>query len=141
MSTHGQNAHLSIDDAGGTLRDISPYLDSIDPSWSNDIHDDTTFGNTGHTKRGGLTDGSISISGLWDKTTDVGSYTVLRELVGVQVPGDFVYGAEGDATGAPRESGKFVLESYNESAPVADLIRFTATLQVSGAVTLDTFPA
>lgn len=141
MSVHGQNGHLSIDDASGTLRNISPYLDSIDPSWSQDVHDDTTFGNTAHTKRGGLTDGSITISGLYDRTADVGVDIVLRGLIGVAVPGDFEYGPEGTTAGKPKESGKFVLESYSPSVPVADLIRFTATLQVSGAVTVGTYSA
>lgn len=142
MSTHGMNGYFSIEDSGATvLRNLSPYLNSIEPSWSNDIHDDTTFGQTGHTKRGGLTDGSINISGMWDKTTDVGTYTVLRSLLGTQAPVNWEYGPEGNASGKVKESGLGVLESYAESVPVADLITFTATIQVSGAITDGTWSA
>lgn len=139
MSTHGKDGFLEIDDAGGVARNISPYLDTIEPTYSNDIHDDTTFGQDGHTKRGGLTDGSINIGGLWDKTADVGTRIVLRGLVGKSEPVDFTYGPEGNTTGLVKDTGKFVLENYQESVPVADLIRFTATLQISGTVTSGTF--
>lgn len=142
MSLHGKDAAFLIEDAAGTtLRNLSPYLNSIETSWSNDIHDDTTFGQDGHTKRGGLTDGSITIGGMWDKTADVGTYTVLKSLIGNSDPVNWEYGPEGNASGKVKESGLGVLESYAESSPVADLITFTATIQVSGTVTFGTFSA
>lgn len=141
MSTHGKDGYLAIDDGGDMLRNISPYLNSIVATFSNDIHDDTTMGQDGHTKKGGLTDGSIKIAGMWDKSADVGVYTVFKGLRGQFAPKDFEYGPEGNASGAVKQSGKYVMESYEESVPVADLISFTATLQVSGAVTDGTFSA
>lgn len=139
MSTHGKDAHLAIDDGTGVLRIISANVNNTDFQVSNDIHDDTTYGQTGHTKKGGLTDGSIAIKGFWDKTALTGSETVLASLVGVFAPVDFEFGPEGSASGKVKKSGKFVLENYTQSAPVGDLIAFTASLQISGAVTTGTF--
>jgi hypothetical protein len=140
MSTHGKDAAFLLEDsAGTTLRNLSPYLNSIETSWSNDIHDDTTFGQDAHTKRTGLVDGSITIGGMWDKTADVGTYTVLKSLLGSDTQVNWEYGPEGNASGKVKESGVGVLESYNESSPVADLVTFTATIQVSGMPTFGTW--
>ena len=141
MTTHGSDAYLAIDDSAGTLRVISTNVNNTDFTVSTDIHDDTTYGQNGHTKKGGLTDGSISIQGFWDKTALTGSETVLASLVGIFDPVDFEFGPEGNASGKVKKSGKFVLETYTQSAPVADLIAFTATLQISGTVTTGTFSA
>lgn len=141
MSTHGMNTYFALDDAGGVLRDISVYTDNVDFPRSNDVHDDTTFGQTGHTFRGGLTDGQIGLGGLWDKTTDVGPGIVFPALLGHQAPEDFEYGPEGDTAGMVKRSGKYVLQDYQESSPVADLVRWTATLKISGAVTNGVFSA
>lgn len=142
MSLHGKDTYFAIEDAAGTtLRNISPYTDSVETSWSNDIHDDTTFGQDGHTKRGGLVDGSISLGGVWDKTADVGPYSVFKTLIGNSDPVNWEYGPEGNASGKVKESGLGVVENYSESSPVADLVRWTATVQVSGVPTFGTFSA
>lgn len=139
MSTHGKDAHLAIDNGIGTLQIISANVNSTDFNVSNDIHDDTTYGQTGHTKKAGLTDGSIAIKGFWDKTASTGTETVLASLLGVFAPVDFEFGPEGSGSGKVKKTGKFVLENYTTSAPVADLVAFTASLQISGAVTTGTF--
>lgn len=139
MSVHGKNCYFGLDDSSGTLRDLSENLNSVDFNTGQDVHEDTTFGETGKTKKGGLTDGSINLAGFWDTTALTGTETVLAGLVGKFDPVDFEYGAEGDTTGKVKKSGQCVLESYNQSTPVGGLIAFTATLQISGAVTKGTF--
>lgn len=139
---HGKATYFAVEDSGGaTLRNISPYLNSVDFNQSNDTHDNSTFGVTGHTYQVGLTDGTITLKGFWDKTASTGSNTVLQSLLGVGTTATvgFEYGPEGNATGKLKKSGEAVLESYQESAPVADLVTFTATLKISGAVTQGTF--
>lgn len=130
MPLHGKNLQITV----GT-HDISPYCTEVDLERDNDTHDTTTYGQTGHTFIAGLTNGKLTINGLWDKTASVGSFTVLSALVGVQAPTAFVYGPEGSTTGNIKISGTAVLESYAETAPVADLVKFTAVMQISGALT------
>ena len=141
MSIHGKDAYFGLEDStAATIRNLSPYLDSVELAQENDTHDDTTFGAEGHTFRPGLTNGTINLSGLWDKTATTGSDTVLQSLVGVETTVGWEYGPEGNTAGMVKKSGECVLESYNESAPVADIIRFTATLRISGTVTKGVFP-
>ncbi len=140
-STHGKDAYFAVEDSTGTtLRDISPYLNTIDFPRSNDTHDNTTYGAEGHTFQTGLTNGTISIAGFWDKTATVGSTTVLDSLLDLDTPTlGFEYGPEGNASGKVKYSGECILQDYNVSSPVADLVTFTATLQISGTVTKGTF--
>ena len=140
MSIHGKDAYFSIEDgAGTTLRNISPYVTSVEFTQSNDTHDDTTYGQEGHTFRNGLTDGTITVNGLWDDTASTGSYTVFQSLIGIETTVGFEWGPEGNGSGAVKRSGECVVESYSESAPVADLVSFTASLKISGSVTVGTF--
>lgn len=140
MSIHGKDSYFAIEDsAASTLRNISPYVNSVEFSQANDNHDDTTFGAEGHTFRNGLTNGTITVQGLWDDTASTGSHTVIQSLVGIEVSVGFEFGPEGNATGAVKLSGECVLSDYSQSAPVADLVSFSATFQISGGVTAGTF--
>lgn len=142
MSLHGKDSYFAVEDsAGTTLRNLTPHITSIDFNQGNDQHDDTTMGKEGHTFRNGLTNGTITINGLWDKTASTGSDTVLQSLLGIEVTVGFEYGPEGNTAGQVKKSGECTLESYAESAPVADLVSFTANFNISGDVTVGTFSA
>lgn len=140
MSTHGKNTYFAVEDSlGTTLRNLSANLNNVDFNVGTDVHEDTTYGQTGKTKKGGLTDGQINLAGFWDKTALTGTETVLASLLGIFDPVDFEYGPEGNTTGKVKKSGKCVLSAYNVSSPVGDLVAFTATLDISGAVTTGAF--
>lgn len=138
---HGKDAAFLIEDsAASTLRDISSQLTSISFSRSNDNHDTTTFGKEGHTFINGLTNGTITLEGFWDKTATTGSATVLDSLVGLDaLTVGWEYGPEGSAAPGVKYSGECVLSSLDFSEPVADLVTFTCTLQISGDVTKGAF--
>lgn len=139
MSTHGKDTHIAVSNAAGATQTISPYCSSVEWAPEQDIHDDTTFGNTGHTKRGGLTNGTFTINGFWDKTASVGPDVVFPGRLGDPTPRAFEYGPEGNASGKVKKTGLYVLSSYSVSSPVADLVTFTAVCEISGAVTQGTF--
>lgn len=141
MPLHGHKSYFALEDsAGTTLRNISPYVTSVTFEQDNDTSDTTTFGAEGHTFIVGLTNGKITIVGLWDKSALVGSDTVFQSLIGYETNTmTFNYGPEGSTAGQKLKSGECVLESYVESDPVADLVTFTAVLQISGSVTVTTF--
>lgn len=132
--------YFSVEDsAASTLRNISPYLNNVEFAQENELADITTAGAEGRTFRQGLTNGTINLTGLWDDTASTGSQTVLASLVGLEVTTGFEWGPEGNAMGAVKYSGECVLESYTESSPVGDMVAFTATLRISGSVTVGTF--
>lgn len=138
---HGKDSYFSLEDsAASTLRNLSTNTTSVTFSRQNDTHDTTTYGQEGHTFVGGLTNGKINWEGFWDDTASTGSATVLDSLVGLDgVTLGFEFGPEGNTAGNVKYSGECVLESLDYSAPVADLITASATLQISGTVTVGTF--
>ena len=112
--------------------DISAFIDTVTETESGDSLDVTTFGNNGHRKRGGLTDGSIAIGGVYD-TTASGPHDVIKPLLNTVVA--FVWRPEGTGTGLPGTTGSVLVQSYVESSPVADIVRWTAALEIDGDTT------
>lgn len=142
MAIHGKKTAFSLEDSSAsTLRILDPYLNNVAFSRSNDTHDDTVFTKEGHTFQTGLTNGKITIDGFWDKTASTGAATVLDGLVGLDTTTlGFEYGPEGRTAAQVKYSGECILESLDYSSPVADLVTFTATLQISGDVTKGVWP-
>lgn len=126
-TTLGADAVFLLDE-----EDISPYLDTVTFTDAVDSLDVTTFGSGGHRKRGGLTDGSISIGGVYD-TTATGPRDVIKPLKGTVVT--FDWRPEGTGVGLPASTGSVLVQNYVESSPVADIVRWTASLEVDGGIT------
>jgi hypothetical protein len=127
----GPDSDLSVNG-----QEIGPYVKTIEQNLTRAVLDVTTKGATGVVKRGGLTDGEISITGLWDDAATTGSFTVLSaQMVAATLsaaPIAFVYKPNGTDT----YTGTCVVSQYNESSPVDDMVAFTATLSISGAVVI-----
>ncbi|WP_051362938.1 hypothetical protein [Amycolatopsis thermoflava] len=123
MAVHGKNLVVMIN-----TTDISEFCNSVAPKRSADSHDTTTFGKKSKTYQGGLLDGTVSIEGFYESGT-TGPKTILEGALGTTV--DFVYRPEGTGSGKPEQSGDAVVTSYEETAPVADMITFKAELQLS----------
>lgn len=126
---HGKSGSVLI----GT-KDVSPFANKIDFEQTADDHDTTTFGATGHTYAGGLTDGSVKLSGLYDNTALTGPRAAIQAVLGTTVA--FKYRPEGIGTGKPESSCQVLVKSYKESAPVDDMVTWEAELTISGAVTV-----
>lgn len=124
---HGKGAYISVDS-----NDISAFCDSVDFNRSVDSHDTTTFGQQGHTYHGGLTDGTVSIGGTYDDGA-TGPKAVIEPLMDGTLQG-VVYRPEGTGPGKPQATFDALVTSYAESAPVADMIKWKAELQISGTV-------
>lgn len=117
--------------------DLSAWMDSTTFDVTADIHETTTYGNAWKTRIGGLKDGSFSIGGIYDSAAG-GPEATIRPLVGGAATA-YEWGPEGNTSGKPKYSGTVVVESYQQSVPVGDVIRWTATLQNTGTVTTGTF--
>lgn len=127
---HGKGAIFKV----GT-NDISAFTNSVEFEATADTHDTTTFGQTGHTYAGGLTDGKVQLKGLYDNTTSTGPRDAIDAVLGTSVA--FTYQPEGTGTGKVETTGNAVVKSYKETAPVADMVTWEAELTISGAVTTD----
>ena len=114
---------------------LSDYIDTVTFTIEVNNLDVTTFGNNGHRKRGGLTDGSIAIGGVYDTSTN-GPHDVFAPLMSAvpQVLSTFTWRPEGTGAGLASYTGNVLIENYVESSPVADVVRWTATLSIDGDV-------
>ena len=134
---HGKSAVFKVDDSGGTLRDLSSYLNDVSMPRDIETAETTTFGVSGSAKTyiTGLTDATISISGLFDSTAD----GYLAGVVGNTAPLEFEYGPEGSAGGKVKYSGLCIMTSYEVSASVGDAVQASADFQVTGQITRGTW--
>jgi hypothetical protein len=131
---HGKNTYISIDG-----EDISAYCTQSDFTRSSDSHDVTTYGKNAHVKQGGLLDGSASISGIYDNTAATGPRAVLEPMIGTVV--ELIRRPEGTGVGKPQDTVDVLVAEYVESSPVADMVTWTLSLELSDDVNSAAQPA
>lgn len=131
---HGKDSVFKLDNSGGTLTDISSYVNNVDFPQTADIAETSVLGATNKTYIVGLKDASMSISGLWDSTLD----GILGAVVGQSDTLSFEYSPEGTGSGAVKYTGEAICTSYGPTSPVGDVVSYSADFQVTGAVTRGT---
>jgi hypothetical protein len=137
---HGKGAVFKIDNAAGTLQTLTAYITGADFGNTVDTAETTTMGSEVKTYVSGQSDGTLSISGNYDSTAATGPDVVLNGIIGLETTSTFEYGPEGSTTGKIKYTGECFLTAYNISAPVGDVVTFTADFQVTGAITKTTYP-
>ena len=137
--THGKNIAFKIDNAAGTLQTLTSFVDSVDFNNTVDMAESTTAGAEAKTWLSGQSDATLSISGKYDSTASTGPDVILNGLVGLETTSSFEYGPEGGTSTKVKYSGECFLTSYVISAPVGDVVSFTADFQITGAITKGTF--
>jgi hypothetical protein len=128
----GKAAVFSIDDTGGSARDISDVLNTIDFPETTDTAEVTAFGASSRSYIVSLESATISISGMYDATVD-------GYLKGGAEPASrsFIY-KPGVTSGDAIYAGECILTNYSLSSPVGDVNTFSADFQVTGTVTRTT---
>lgn len=127
---HGKDLFVSLNAV-----DLSPFSDNVEFGRSGDSHDVTTFGKQAHVKQGGLLDGTASISGTYDNGAGSPEATI-DPLVGTVVP--LIYRPEGTGVGRPQKACQVLVQEYVETAPVADMVKWSLSLEISDVVTKTT---
>lgn len=112
--------------------DLSAYVNASELTKAADTHDTTTYGNTAHRYDGGLRDNKFTMSGVYDTTASTGPRAVLDPLVGMSEA--IIRQIEGAGAGKPQDSFDAILNSYVESAPVADMVTWSSEWTVDGEV-------
>jgi len=128
---HGSDSVFKLDNSGGSLTDISSYVNNVDFPQTADVAETTTLGASNKSYIVGLKDATISLSGLWDATADA----IFGAVVGQSATLSFEYSPEGTGAGAVNYTGEAIMTSYAKSSPVGDVVGYSADLQVTGAVT------
>ena len=63
---HGSDSVFKIDNASGSLTDISSFVNNVDFPETADVAETTTLGASNKTYISGLKDATISLGGVWD---------------------------------------------------------------------------
>lgn len=137
---HGSGAVFSIDDSGGTLRNIRIYLNSITGlPGARALSEVTAFGDAGTKSIPSLANVPFNIGGHYDATATVGVSTVLNGLRTATATSSFEYGPAGSASGALKISGECWMTDLNYDVSVSDRVPVTASFLVDGIPTLGTY--
>ena len=134
---HGKSTVFKVDNAAGTLTDISNTLTDVGFPQTVETAETTSFGSSAKTYVVGLSDSTVSASGNFDATVDAHLAGILGQAATVS----FEYGPEGSANGAVKYTGEAILTSYEKSGAVGDVVTYSAEFQVTGAVTRGTYSA
>lgn len=109
---------------------LTAYSNSTTFTRTADALDVTTYGHDSKVYISGLKDGTGTIEGIYDNTASTGPGAVLRPLVGADAVA-LIWQPEGTGTGKPTATVDVVVTSYEESAPVAEVIAWTCEFQMS----------
>ena len=131
---HGKSSVFKLDNASGSLTDISAFVNNVDFPETADVAETSVLGASNKTYIVGLKDATISLSGLFDATVDA----ILGAVVGQTATLSYEYSPEGTASGKIKYTGEAILTNYALSSPVGDVVAYSADLQCSGAVTRGT---
>jgi hypothetical protein len=112
--------------------DLSQYSDGSDLKFTADSHDTTTYGKNSHVFSGGLKNGSATVTGFYDTTAATGPRAVIQPLVGTVVP--FIHQPEGTGSSLPQDAVDVLVTEYSQSHPVADMVKWSVSLQFSDDV-------
>jgi hypothetical protein len=123
---HSKSSTFSIDDSGGTPRDISAYVNNVQFNPSASTADVTALSDTSKAFIAGLKDCTISIEISWDATVDEYLWGILGAAAGT-----FSYSPDGGTT---TYSGECFCTSYTPASAVDNSVKGSATFQVTGTV-------
>lgn len=130
--THGINALVTINSVvlGGFFNDLS-FERTVDTA------ETTTFGATGNAKTyiPGLTDATLSLSGLYDKTATTGVISALEAILAGGAAVAAIVRPAGSVSGNYSYACNVILTSFPISSTVGDAVQVSADFQVTGPVT------
>lgn len=123
---------FKIDDTGSTLRDVSPYITSIDGlPGPRRLYPVTALGDSGDKYHPGLQGATITLELMWSVDASVGPDTVFGPLRTHTSAVDFEYYPEGTT----KYSGTCWVEDFNIHTRVNNLVMATVVMKVDGTVT------
>jgi predicted secreted protein len=133
---HGKKSVFKIDNAAGTLTDISAFCEEVSLPRSIETAETTTFGNDAKTYITGLTDATVSLSGKFDAGSASAVDAVLSGILGSASTVSWAYRVNSASVSStnPEYQGEGIVTSYEVTGSVGDAVTFSAELQCSGAI-------
>lgn len=140
VTFNSEDSVFQIND-GSSLRDISPYIISIDGlPGAVELREVTALGASGHAwSRGIEREITITLELLWSDDASVGPDTVFRLVRALTAATAWDFGPEGKTAADQKYSGTCWLEDFGIPTRVGSKLATTVKLKVEGAVTVGTY--
>lgn len=122
---HGKDSFVSVD-----ADNLTTYVTNVEFAQEPDVHDVTTMGKNSKVYKSGLKDATVTLEGFYDNTAGTGPGAVLRPLVGGAAV-ELIWQPEGTGSSKPQRKVDVILKSFTETAPVADMVTWSAEFQCS----------
>lgn len=134
MAKAGHVAWFALDSAAGSLVNLQQYLDNTSLAQNINAVDVSALGTQAKAFVVGLSDGQITISGPYA----AGLHTHIGSCLAAQAAGtashSFLYGPGGSVASEAKISGECIVTGYTPSSQVGGRVEWTASLQVTGAI-------
>lgn len=132
----GTTSAFYLANAANSLQNLSAYADNLGLPQSTEQLDVTTFGNASKNFIPGLQDGdTLTMSGPYDVVIHTHLTTAKNagSLLG------FIFGPGGSVASQARTAGSVYVANYQVTTGVGGRVEYSASLQVTGALTNGTF--
>lgn len=132
----GTTTAFYLANAAQALQNLSPYSDNISLPQSVEQLEVSAFGTAAKAFIPGLQDGdTLSMSGPYDVVihTQLTTAKSAGSLLG------FIWGPQGSVASQPRIAGSVYVAQYSVSTAVGGRVEYSASLQVTGALSNGTF--
>ena len=129
-----------ITDNGGTLRDVSSQLISVEGlPGERELYDVTALGDSGRRWFGGLENGQINLEVWWAADAGTGVDTVFGPLRTDTTVRAWDFGPEGTASTKTKYSGSMLERSYMITGRVGNVHTARVAINVDGTIARGTY--
>lgn len=137
--SHGKSTVVSIDNAAGSLQNLSAYCNESSFPTEVEASEVTVYGNGNKQYIPGLADSTFSCGGPFDPVLNTHMNGIRTgQIAGTVESVTIQWSPAGSGSGAPLYSGEGILTSYEPSSSVGDPNSWSAEFQMTGAITLST---
>lgn len=113
------------------LVNISAFTNTAEMSDEDEMHEVTCFGAARKAYSAGLGDGIFTLSGVHNSGV-TGPRKVMKSVKATKLPAPFIFRPEGTGSGKAQSSVSTLVKSYIDTNSFADMVRWKATLQMTG---------
>jgi hypothetical protein len=126
---HGKNVKVFVDEF-----DFSAYFTDMTATTTVETAETSTFGSSAKEYIGGLKDGTVSLSGMFEGTADTGTDDYFSGILGSATKQKVIVAPEGHANGYRAVMLQADDTSYEVSGAIADVVQASAEFQSSDGV-------
>lgn len=140
MFKAGYLGYFALDNAAGSITNLQSYTDDVSVPQTVAMLDVSVLGTAPKAFIGGLSNGdTIPLKGPYDVTLHTHVTGLLAAQAAGTVSHSFIWGPGGSVASQAKVSGECLVANYQLSSGVGGRAEWTASLQISGAVTNGTF--